>query len=88
MWKELFSPSVIFTEVNSLIRTLPVNVDLCLAIQTYFGQENPKFHAENSSTSISEAQRVQNLEEKFAEVLQEVNLTNIWVGGRVVTMRK
>ena len=40
------------------MRNLPINVARCLAKQTYFGQENPKFNANNDPTSMSETQRV------------------------------
>ena len=43
---------------------------------------------EKAPTSISEAQRVRNLEGQLAAVLQQVNIPNIRVYGRVITIRE
>ena len=43
---------------------------------------------EKAPTSISEAQRVRNLEGQLAAVLQQVNISNIRVYGRVITIRE
>ena len=67
---------------------LPVNLTKSLAIQTSFGQENPKFHAENSPTSVSDSQIVRNLEDKIAVFLQKLKLPKIQVGGRVIKIVK
>ena len=63
-------PPVILTEVMSLVSPLPVNVARRLASHTLFGQENPKLTADNAPTSMSETQRVRNLEEKLDVLLQ------------------
>ena len=79
-WKEVLDPSVVFNQVNSLMITLPVNADRSLARKTLFGKENPKFHAENAHTSISETHRVWNLEQKLVAFLKEVKQTK-FLGG-------
>ena len=56
--KEVLAPSGILTQVKPLMRELSVNADRRLASHNLFEQENPKFHADNAPTSISEAQRV------------------------------
>ena len=43
---------------------------------------------EKAPTSISEAQRVRDLEGQLAAVLQQVNISNIRVYGRVITIRE
>ena len=67
------------TQFKSLVNALLVNVAWRLATKTLFGQETPKFHAEKTPTSVVEEQRVQNLLEQLAAILQEVNLPKIQV---------
>ena len=43
---------------------------------------------EKAPTSISEAQRVRDLEGQLAAVLQQVNIPNIRVYGWVITIRE
>ena len=62
LWKELLYPSVILTQVNSLMRALPVNVSCRLTIKTSFAQEKTKMYADNYPALITEVQRVRNLE--------------------------
>ena len=59
----ILDPSGFLTQVKSIVIALPINVDCRLVSQTYFGQGNPNFNADDSATSISEAQIVQNLDE-------------------------
>ena len=70
MWKEVLALSVILTQVNSLMRDLPINLSQSLVIQTSFGHENPTFNAENVPDSMSETQRLCNLEGGIATLLQ------------------
>ena len=50
LWKEVLDLSIILTQIKSIMSALPVNVTRCLAIQTLFGHENPKFNTDNAST--------------------------------------
>ena len=88
LWIEVLDLSVILTQLKSLMSTLLVNVSRRLVCQISFGQGKPKLHANNSPTSMPWTQKVHSLEDQPAMVLQEVNLINIWVGGRVITIGK
>ena len=59
----------------------PCNSDLFETIKS-------KLHADKYPTSMLETQRVRNLEEQLAAVLQELNILKSWRGGSVIEIGK